>query len=122
MAFLGVQTQYVSGYFFLTSQEVDILTFQNFTDVRFCTFSISADTKFQREQNFHGSKIWGVGLGLRRAKKKACLRGKCSVGTQFKKIGPVELRFLISYTFHNFVRDLNIVLSRSKGEVQYDGG
>ena len=47
--FFLVQNQDFSGdfFFFLTSQEVKFLTFQNFTDVRFGPFSNLAGVSFR---------------------------------------------------------------------------
>ena len=42
----------VGKLFFLTSQEVKFLTFQNFTDVGFATFSILTDVSFGENEIF----------------------------------------------------------------------
>ena len=42
---------------FLTSQKVDFLAFQNFTDVRFAAFSILTDVSFRENENFMGVRF-----------------------------------------------------------------
>ena len=54
----------ISVGFFLTSQEVNFLTFQNFTDVRFGPFSNLAGVNFREKKlKSHGRKIWRLFLG-----------------------------------------------------------
>ena len=51
------------GGFFLTSQEVKFLTFQNFTDVRFAPFSILTDIRFRESENFTVARFGDFFLG-----------------------------------------------------------
>ena len=51
-------------YFFLASQEMKFLTFQNFKDVRFGTFSILADVSFRENEIFTDVSFQDLFLGV----------------------------------------------------------
>ena len=70
--FFGAKSRFQWELFFLTSQEVQFLTFQNFTDVRFGPFSNLAGVSFKEIRNPAGVRFrdFFLGLMLRRAEKK----------------------------------------------------
>ena len=86
-----VQNHNFSGKkMFFTSQKVIFLAFQNFTDVRFATFSILTDVSFRECENFTGVRFRDIFLGnyVEEGWKKN-LTPKCKKNTKMpEKIGP----------------------------------